>query len=192
MSNSAGFVCIILAAGLARRFGGAKMLHPISNGRAMLAQTISRYQNSFDLINVVYPKTDLDLAGFLNNQHVEALGIEDNSKGLSQSLITGINGNLDAKGWLIALGDMPYVQSQTIEQIKNEMKFNNIVIPRFHSRVGNPIGFGRDFKEQLLMLRGDVGAKAITLENSISVVNVDVDDEGILLDIDYPSSIIRE
>ncbi len=192
MNNKAEIVCIILAAGLGRRFGGAKMLHPLSNGQAMLAQTISRYQNSFDLINVVYPKSDLGLADFLNDQYVEAIDIKDNTKGLSQSLIAGIEKNIDAKGWLIALGDMPYVEGQTIEQIKNEMRVNNIVIPRFHSRVGNPVGFGSDFKEQLLMLRGDAGAKSITLSNSSRVVNVDVDDEGILLDIDYPSSILND
>lgn len=190
MSNKTEFVCIILAAGLGRRFGGAKMLHPISSGQTILAQTISRYLNSFDLISVVYPKHDLGLAEFLNDQQVVAIGIEDNTKGLSQSLIAGIKENIDAKGWLIALGDMPYVEGQTIEQIKSEMQVNNIVIPRFHSRVGNPIGFGNDFKEQLLMLRGDVGAKSITLSNSNCVINVDVDDEGVLLDIDYPSSII--
>ena len=119
MSNNIDSVCIILAAGLGRRFGGAKMLHPIANGEAMLAQTISRYQKSFALVNVVYPENDNELAAFLEDQNVNSISIENNTKGLSHSLIAGIKANLQAQGWLIALGDMPYVASQTITQIKN-------------------------------------------------------------------------
>jgi len=184
-------VCVILAAGLGRRFGGSKMLHPIANGDAMLAQTISRYQSCFDLVSVIYPKNDKELTVFLDTKNVEAIAIENNTKGLSQSLITGIKANIKAQGWLIALGDMPYVESQTIMLIKNAIQYDNIVIPRFHARIGNPVGFGCTFKDQLIALKGDVGAKSIIQSKPDKVEFIDTDDEGVLLDIDYPSSIIR-
>ena len=191
MNNNTDIVCIILAAGLGQRFGGAKMLHPIANGEAMLAQTISRYQSCFDLVNVIYPKNDEELAGFLNTKNVEAIAIENNTKGMSQSLITGVKANIKAQGWLIVLGDMPYVESQTIMLIKKAMREDNIVVPRFHARVGNPVGFGSNFKDQLTALKGDVGAKSIIQSQPDKIKFIDTDDEGVLLDIDYPSSIIR-
>ena len=67
---------------------------------------------------------------------------------------------------------------------------SNIAVPVYDNRRGNPAILGCGFKEELLSLQGDVGAKELINNNESRVCKVYVDDMGVLHDIDRPEDVL--
>ena len=106
---------------------------------------------------------------------------------MGASLVCALEQNQDAAGWLIALGDMPGVQTTTIAALANELKneLRNgaaIVVPYYKGERGNPVGFGRRHLPELLTLGGDQGARSLLKPHPLT--KVEVNDPGIHYDID--------
>lgn len=189
--------CVILAAGLARRFEGSKMLHIMPSGQTMIEQSIEQYRSAFSQIHIVVSDDDEAIKQCIRTyaEKIKTLESEstktfrlvecaDSYKGMSTSLIAGVTATIDADGWLIGLGDMPYLASETISNLKSNLCESNIVMPRYHQRLGNPVGFGRQFKHHLLSLEGDKGGKSITQQYSKHLSILDTHDQGVVSDID--------
>ena len=180
---------IILAAGQSSRFGSSKMHHCLESGKSILNTCLEQYQKSFKNINVVLP--DGDKANqIMINPVVHVVVSKHAINGMSQSIISGVESQPDASAWLIALGDMPYVRPETVLNLAIKATTNNIVVPMYGHRNGNPVIFGRNFYSQLMSLKGDVGAKKLINDNVSSVLKVPVGDQGVLLDIDRPEDIL--
>lgn len=191
------FACVILAAGIGRRFGGPKMLHLMPSGQTMIEQTIEQYQTAFSRIHIVVTDQDQDIKQCINDyaQKVEKLESEnqkyfrivecaDSNQGMSRSLIAGVTATIDADGWMIGLGDMPYVASDTIVKLRDNLRQSNIVMPRYRQQLGNPVGFGRLFKDELLALQGDKGGKSMIQQHSKRLTILDTQDQGVVFDLD--------
>jgi len=94
----------------------------------------------------------------------------------------------DARGFVIALGDMPHVQPSTIQSLKTALEQGaGIAAPMYRGQRGNPVGFSRDYLPQLLALEGDQGARGIL--KHAPVTELEVDDSGILQDVDTPADL---
>ena len=179
--------CILLAAGSSSRFGSDKMLHRLQDGLSMLETTAKQYLAVFDSITVVVPSIE-------NHPLSGRTGIElvstDSCSAMSTSLKAGISANISRAAWLIALGDMPYIRAATISQLRDRMTDSNIVLPMWRQRQGNPVGFGCVFKDQLLAIKGDRGAKSIIKQHPESVVELSTHDRGVIHDIDLPTDLL--
>lgn len=116
--------------------------------------------------------------------------VNDNAEqGMASSLTLGVkSASPNGSGYLIALADMPLVQIASIEALCNEFLLREsqeaICVPTFRGQRGNPVLFGSAYKDELLSLFGDVGAKSLIRKHAARVHEVETDDEGILLDID--------
>jgi len=92
-----------------------------------------------------------------------------------------------ADGVLICLGDMPLVTADTIRRIVTEFAPSlgkEICAPVRHGRRGHPVLFGRSLFTDLQALSGDVGGRKLFDAFPTRIVEVIVDDEGILTDFD--------
>ncbi len=106
-------------------------------------------------------------------------------EGMGTSIGAGVTTALNADGWIIALGDMPYVESATIAKIKLALEEGAaIAAPTHHGKRGNPAGFARQYGAALCALSGDMGAKKMIEANIESMRLVEVADAGIFADID--------
>lgn len=110
-------------------------------------------------------------------------------QGMGTSIALGVNASLDADGWIIALGDMPYVLPETIALLSATLREpHQIVIPIFRGRRGHPVGFGRFYGDTLSSLHGDTGARSVIdaaiAKNAADLIQINVDDAGIVKDID--------
>ena len=179
---------IILAAGRSSRFGGDKMLHPMPGGASVIETTVDQYLKVFEQLTVVV--TSANSHRLLGNPHIKLINLDDSSEGLSGSIRAGLNENMECDGWLIALGDMPYIQVASIEALRTRITKNNIVLPTLAGRQGNPVGFGRAFRDQLMCLKGDKGAKSVLQENAASVLAIPTLDKGVVHDIDVPRDVL--
>ncbi len=184
-------VGLVMAAGLGTRFGGNKMLHPIKQSKgesvAMGLQSALNVKPWVDeVICIVRPQDDALIK--LYRQHGLRFEINSNyEEGLSSSFIAGIKAAPDASMWLIALGDMPFIQQGTFRQIKKAIDKgdqNNIIQTSLNKKPGHPVVFPSRLKDDLLALSADEGARSIVKKERLNLINVPVDDVGVHIDID--------
>ena len=139
-----------------------------------------------DVFVVVRPGESIvgDLARAAGCALVEAVDAE---RGQSRSLAAGVAAMTSAPGLVIGLGDMPFVKPATLRALIAEMAFHTeaIVRPRHDARPGNPIGFPPSTYAALTRIEGDTGARQVVAASD-KVQFVDVDDLGILTDVDRP------
>jgi len=189
MIQATDIACLIFASGASSRFGSSKMLYPLGDSRAVLAKTIQIYTQVFDVVNVVVSDKDPLIIKLVQCEAAVPILNQYAELGLSQSLIAGVESTEPTTGWLCALGDMPYLSVKTVKSISEHLSPNNIVVPRTELGNGNPVGLGINFREELLSLKGDVGAKPLIKRHANSINYLDCNDPNIHRDIDRPSDI---
>jgi molybdenum cofactor cytidylyltransferase len=183
-------VGILLAAGQSRRFGGNKLLYPIMDNTPMLLvaaqKLVSVLPDSIAVINQ-------ELISY--TAKLEQLGLrvvinEQANRGMGSSIACGIRVSQDAVGWLIALADMPYIKTETITQLANKLQDGaDIVAPFLEQQRGHPVGFNQRYKDKLLALNDDVGARYIIEKHKSQLELVASNDTGVIIDIDQTSDI---
>jgi molybdenum cofactor cytidylyltransferase len=106
------------------------------------------------------------------------------------SLAEGVRAASDAHGWVVALADMPYIRPDTVRVIARALAEGAaIAAPAYRGARGHPVGFARRFFDELSALRGDAGAREILHAHPDWVTLYEVDDPGVLRDIDEPSDL---
>ncbi len=187
---------LVLAAGRGQRFDAtgkiSKMLVEI-DGLPTILHTLSTIQSVLAPV-VVVTRPDghgQTIAGLVERFGCTSISCPDAGSGMGHSLAWGI-GHLLARSSppsiLIALGDMPFVKAKTIQALRAHCRTPaDIAVPRYLGKQGNPVLFGSDHFEALGRLNGDRGARQL-LDNQ-SVIWVDVDDPGVLQDIDTPTDL---
>jgi len=188
-------VGILLAAGKSQRFGSNKLLHPIVNNTPMLlvaAQTLATaLPGSITVIRQeLIPYTDQLLQLGLHvvvNEHAD--------RGMGSSIACGVRASQDATGWLIALADMPYIKTDTFALLADKLGCGaGIVAPVIESggelRRGHPVGFNQRYKNELLALDDDVGARHVIAKHQDELELVRTEDAGVTVDIDQAIDIV--
>ena len=107
------------------------------------------------------------------------------SAGMGDSIAAAVAASATAEGWLIVLGDMPFILPSSIEQVIAALEEADISAPVHCGQYGHPVAFGRSFGPALMALTGDRGAKPLFA--SAGLREVAVDDPGILWDVDVPT-----
>ena len=110
------------------------------------------------------------------------------STGLGDSIAAGVTVCSQLGGWLIVLGDMPFILPSSIEQVVANIAQDAISVPVYEGQYGHPVGFGRSFGPGLMALTGDHGAKSLFAQ--ARVVEVKVEDPGVLWDVDVPEALV--
>jgi molybdenum cofactor cytidylyltransferase len=126
-------------------------------------------------------------------RHTPALGIEllcIHSRGLGHSLAQAVGFTRSAPGWLVALADMPYIKSATWQRMAQAVQPAALAVPTFQNRRGHPRVIGNRYASQLCELNSDLGAQH--LFGLPAVEEIELDDPGILIDIDIPTDRLRK
>jgi molybdenum cofactor cytidylyltransferase len=108
--------------------------------------------------------------------------------GLSSSLICGVNSlpsGID--GFLVALGDMPFVPATVIDAMIAAFApeaGRAVVVPIYQRRQGNPVLWSARFMGEFLGITGDQGAKQLMALHRDLVYELEVDTDSVLTDLD--------
>jgi molybdenum cofactor cytidylyltransferase len=186
---------VILAAGTSSRMGKAKQL--LSLGKStVLAQTLAHVESAaLDEIVLVLGASAEEIHRQLpSSPELKIVVNTAYQQGMASSLRAGLSAvdpNSDAA--LIVLGDQPFVRPQTLDRIVEEYCRSRaqIVIPVHQGQRGNPVLLDRSIFAEVMALEGDIGSRAIFARHLDGIVNVEVDDAGILLDLDEPADYER-
>jgi molybdenum cofactor cytidylyltransferase len=190
-----GVRVLLLCGGRASRFGSDKLLAPVKSGRerAPMAMVAARsaIAGAGNALAVIPPGAG-ELRRALEKAGCDILESDHTARGLGASLAAGAAEAHDADGWIVALGDMPFIEATTFAAILAELRRGALIAAPVHRATharGHPVGFARELKEELLALDGDEGARSIIQSHRERVVLIPVDDEGITIDIDTPSDL---
>ncbi|MES2072742.1 MAG: nucleotidyltransferase family protein [Pseudomonadota bacterium] len=192
MTESATWMGILLAAGKGLRFDASgrqnKLMQPLPSGDTVAVASAKKLLSALPQLLAVTKPGDAALAAALQAAGCQVQTCADAGQGMASSLVYGVRQASDCAGWIIALGDMPYVQTATLQALLQALREGaGIVVPVSQGRRGNPVGFSRAYLPQLLALSGDQGARSLLA--MYPVTEVVVDDAGIHRDIDLQSDL---
>lgn len=186
ISNIVG---VLLAAGRGERFGTHKLLACLPNGTAI---GVAAARNLIDAlpesVAVLRPGDEI-LASLLAAEGLRIVVNPNADGGMGTSLACGIAA-AEADGWVIALADMPAIRPATIQAVAVAIAAGAaLAAPVYHGQRGHPIGFARRFQSALAVLDGDRGGRDILAQHANELCLIEVDDPGVLVDIDHADDI---
>ena len=184
---------IVLAAGASVRFGSDKRLFPV-DGVPMLQRAIAAVIDSVAAVHVVLCDSDAGrlpslLGEFQSDSRVQPLLLDQPGRGMGSNLARAVAAlPAGSDGVLVMLADLPYLQAATAGVVVAAGQAGTIVVPVLGDggQRGHPVLFARDFFPALRQLQGDSGARQLLQQHRGKVLEVVVQDEGILRDIDTP------
>ena len=188
--NDRRVAAVVLAAGRSARMGEPKQMLRVGE-RTVLEQTLGNVRAAdVEEIVLVLGYSAEEILRELPADLSDGLRIVVNQQyehGMASSLRKGlpaVSGQMN--GALIVLADQPFVRSETIDRIIERYRRSGaeIVIPFYEGQRGNPVLLDRAVFPEAMALEGDTGFRAMFASHAGDIENVDVDDSGILLDID--------
>ena len=184
---------ILLAAGAGTRFGGGKLIQTLNDNTPICVAAARNLKASLPHIIAVTRPGDTAVLELLQQesdlQVVTCLRAE---QGMGHTLAEGVAASRDATGWIVALGDMPLIQPATIKRVAEAIEQGAwFAVPRHQGKRGHPVGINSRFREELLTLTGDKGARDLIAAHPDKIEFIDVDDPGVLVDIDTRADLLK-
>jgi molybdenum cofactor cytidylyltransferase len=170
--------------------GQAKQLLALGES-TVLAKTLDHVQAAalHEIILVLGASAEAIRRQLPSAQQLKIVVNQAYQQGIASSLRAGLSAvDLHSDAALIILGDQPFIRPQTLDRIVEEYRRSQaqIVIPVHLGQRGNPVLLDRSVFAEVMALEGDVGSRAIFARHLEQIVNVEVEDEGIVLDLDDP------
>lgn len=187
MSPAVGqdIVGILLAAGNSSRFGSNKLLQPLEDGTAMVVAAATQLSSVLSQCIAVVSDANNDVAQQLAKQGFRQVVNAKADQGMGSSIACGVAASRDAKAWVIALADMPFIAQSVIQDIVSGLEQGaEIIAPIYQQRRGHPVGFSNEFGPTLQQLHTDRGARDIITANIDHLVLFETNDQGVIVDID--------
>ncbi len=178
---------VVLAAGESTRMGICKQLLDVE-GKAMIEHVIESLQESrIDEIVVVLGCMAEEVASKLPKKGVKTVFNSRYKEGQSTSIKIGLEAiDPRADAAIFLLSDQPFVGAKVLDRLVEEYErtHTSILIPTYKGRRGNPVLMDRTLFQESIRVSGDVGARSVVLRHEDEVVEVEVDEPGILFDVD--------
>lgn len=182
---------MVLAAGMSRRMGKTnKLLEPVRK-KPMVAHVISAALNSASHNTIVITgHQQKEVKQVANCSDAEYLFNPDFATGMASSIVAGVTAAKTADAVLVLLGDMPEITSAMIDQLIETYQRSAdaaIIVSTCNGKRGNPLLWPSCYFEELMMLKGDTGAKQILSRHQANIVEVELG-QAAALDFDTPQA----
>lgn len=111
--------------------------------------------------------------------------------GMTGSIQTGIR-HAHGHGYMICLGDMTllttndYVLLKTAFEQQYRLNSRCIILPEYQGQTGNPVTFSHVYRDALLSLPEQEGARSLVRANTQHHFRITMPDDHILRDLDTP------
>jgi molybdenum cofactor cytidylyltransferase len=175
---------VVLAAGKGSRFKGSDhKLAQSLGGSSVLGHTVRNAVSSH--LPVVLVTTEAlaeSVRDLISARDVVLVPDSGANFGMGHSIAAGVTARADSPGWLLLPGDMPMVRPDTLLAVAAALDQYPVAYAQHHGRRGHPVGFGAELYSELMVLSGDEGARRIVAR--YPAIGVDVEDAGVLADID--------
>ena len=150
---------LLLCGGKSSRFGSDKLLfrHSREGGSPLplVANSARHLVEGAGNALAVIPVAAAELRRVLEDAGCEILESHDTARGLGASLAAGVAHAASADGWIVALGDMPFIRAATIGAVRAKLAEGAAIAAPVLAATGergHPVGFSSRLKEELLAL----------------------------------------
>jgi len=179
---------IILAAGEGKRMGKVKLTLPLGDKQLIEWVLQAVKLAPLDKYFLVVRPEDKEMIKIGESWGAEIVLNPDFRRGM----ITSIKKALlkidiqEVEGFFLILGDQPLITSKIINKLIKSFSpgKEEIVVPYFKDKRGNPVLFDICWKDELMAVTGDVGGRVLIKAHPEKVKRVNISDETILFDID--------
>lgn len=177
-------VIVVLAAGRGSRFGGErhKLMQPFGASTVLGSTLRNAIESQLPVVVVTTAALAPLAARQLALRDIVVVSDEQAARGMGHSISCGVGERSGAPGWLILPGDMPLVRPAALLAVATALEHHPVVYAQCRGQRGHPVGFAAELYSELVMLKGDDGARRVVLRYPAH--GEDIDDEGVLLDID--------
>lgn len=182
---------ILLAAGSSSRLGGDKLPLPLPVGCPVGVRAAQHLVAVLCDTVAVVRSLETPLAAQLERVGCRVIVNRQAQLGLSSSLASAIrDASATSVGWVVALADMPWIRPDTIAAIARHLQAGaSIAAPCYAGQRGHPVALAAHWRDELLRLRGDQGARALLRDHAGALSTVRVSDPGVVRDIDVPADL---
>ncbi len=186
---------IVLSAGESRRMGTPKALLPVGSGgteQSFLGRVLATARAAAAPVVVVLGHHASAIRAGVELASVHVIENPSPELGMLSSLKVGLRAlaesPADITGVLAWPVDHPLVRPATVARLLEEHAAHpgRAIVPRFEGRGGHPALFARTLWPALLALPDDGGARGLYERQPRAVVRIDVDDPGVVHDVDTP------
>lgn len=185
---------ILLAAGESRRMGFPKPLLRIGDETFIEHTTLAMLAVVSRLVVVLGAHADRIRFAVPRDPRIAIVENPDYARGQLSSLKVGLRAlSDDCIATMVHLADHPAVRPATFHALAAEyVKTRSpILITRCAGRRGHPVVFGRAVFAELMSAPEEQGARAVVNTDPARVSYLEVDDVGVVLDLDTPEDIAR-
>jgi molybdenum cofactor cytidylyltransferase len=180
---------VVLAAGESKRMGRPKQVLPY--GRSTILETVLDHvlASPVDGTLVVLGAAADKVAPLLAKLPVETIVNPDFRSGMLSSVQRGIRAlPASARAALIFLGDQPAVGPETSGRVLAAYRVSGrgIVLPVHAGRGGHPLLIDLKYRAEIDGLSAGIGLRELLVRHPDDIFRVEIDDPGVLLDIDTP------
>ena len=191
MFKNMNIALIILAAGESKRMGVAKQLLKVE-GETLLKRTLrTALDTTCFPIAVVVGANKAQIVPELQNAPITIIDNPAWKEGMAGSIKMGLVGvymtQKEIDGVIFVTADMPYLSAEIVENLKYLAEKNEdkqIIAAKYANQLGIPALFKREIFNDLLDLKGELGAKSVIKKYQEKTLSVDF--ENGQYDIDTP------
>ena len=180
---------IILASGFSNRMARDKLLLEVG-GVPVIERVIKTAKASLlDEVIIVYQNEKVRALG--EKYRVKTAFNDSAHEGQSAAVKLGVRESRpDTDAFMFLVGDQPFLDSDTINTLIDQFEKNpqQIIVPVYKGKRGNPMIFPSLFRHDLLAIEGDIGGRAViekmrervklvAIENSIANIDIDTQED---------------
>lgn len=188
---------VVLAAGASSRMGsegGHKLLSTFGGETLVRHSVLAATRSSARDVVVVTGHRSAEIEAALHGVDVRVVRNAQYRLGIAGSISRGVEAARRTKpdGIMIMLADMPALTVTDLDALITAFvrsKATSIVRAAASGEPGSPVIFPASLYEKLRWITGDVGARAVAEDGSVSVIGVEIGDAA-RLDVDTPEQVI--
>jgi molybdenum cofactor cytidylyltransferase len=182
---------VVLAAGAGSRYHGTR--HKLSEnlgGDSVLVRTLrNAIASEMSVVLVISEALIGEAKGLVAPADMVVVDARSQTGwGMGDSIAAGVSIDASASGWLVLPGDMPLVRPSSLRAVADALDQQPIAFAQYRGRRGSPVGFGAELFSELVMLKGDEGARRLLARYPTAAV--ELDDPGVLFDIDTVDDLV--
>ena len=187
-------VAIVPAAGSSKRMGRDKLLLPWRRTVVLGAVLEILELGGVGRTIVVTSVANAALGRWLAASEREWVLNEHPERGMLSSIWTGIEAlggpeaiAEEASVLLVCPGDLPGIRFETVAAVVSEVEQGALLaVPTFAGRRGHPLALSAALAERIMGLDLELGLRELVAEWAGDAVELEVDDPGVLRDLDTP------
>jgi CTP:molybdopterin cytidylyltransferase MocA len=176
--------------------GSLKPLLPLGGKPAVTWAAETLLAAGVNDIVVVVGHSGKEVASAVEHLPIQIAFNEDFTSGMFSSVLRGLEAiSPESDAFFVMPADIPLVAPNTIRNLADTLFSSpmelDVVYPRYSGRRGHPPLISARLTDQVRSWTGDGGLRGFLERRQPRALDVDVDDPGILMDMDTPEDYVR-